>query len=144
MWSPGKPAVAIDGNTVDAWTFGPNNVLSFEDEAGQSAMLQFVMLSNGPIVLGSLYPAGTAAPEGFNLFGELKGEFSRLPPTSVIDAEVNEKVAAGLGVASTFLLADILTAATRSAAYTHSLTDKPLSPLFEHCVLLCDWHWAHA
>jgi hypothetical protein len=50
---------------------------------------------------------------GFNVFGELKGHSSHLTPSSVIDSVVNEFVSANLGVASTILLADVLTIAER-------------------------------
>ena len=50
---------------------------------------------------------------GFNIFGELKGQPSRLSPTSAVDTVVSEKAAAGLGVASTMLLAEVLSSANR-------------------------------
>ena len=47
------------------------------------------------------------------MFGEIKGQSSHLTPNSVVDSVVNECVSANLGVASTILLADVLTTAER-------------------------------
>ncbi len=55
---------------------------------------------------------------GFNVFGEVKGHSSHLTPNSVIDSVVNECVSANLGVASTILLADVLTTAERYSPST--------------------------
>ena len=156
-WFTGTPVVALNGNKLDSWTFGPNNVLAWEDEAGHTAWLQFVHLAEGPVFMGNLHKPDETSPEreslpahskaqifldafilpvylmrvacciyinqgrlenwhvctGFNVFGELKGQHSRLSPTSVMDAVVGEKVAAGLGVASTLLLAEVLQSAMR-------------------------------
>lgn len=55
--------MSVDGKKVERWTFGPNNVLAWEDEVGHTAWLQFVRLSNGPIVVGNLYNPTETAPE---------------------------------------------------------------------------------
>jgi hypothetical protein len=44
--------MTVDNMKVENWTFGPNNVLTYETDAGHSAWLQFVHLANGPIILG--------------------------------------------------------------------------------------------
>jgi len=44
--------VTVDSMKVENWTFGPNNVLTYQTDAGHSAWLQFVHLANGPIILG--------------------------------------------------------------------------------------------
>ena len=55
-------------------------------------------------------PAMTAE---YNIYGEAADIISRLPPSSAIDTVVNEFVTTNLGVASTVLLADVLSAAER-------------------------------
>jgi hypothetical protein len=109
----GETRVAVDNMKIENWTFGPNNVLTFVTDAGHSAWLQFVHLADGPIILGKFREADNEVLEGFNVFGEVKGHSSHLTPNSVIDSVVNECVSANLGVASTILLADVLTTAER-------------------------------
>ena len=59
----GTPVVSIDNNKIESWTFGPNNVLAWEDEAGYTAWLQFVRLPNGPIFTGNLHASSETTPE---------------------------------------------------------------------------------
>ena len=59
----GTPVVTIDNNKIESWTFGPNNVLAWQDEAGYNAWLQFVRLPNGPIFTGNLHGPSEATPE---------------------------------------------------------------------------------
>lgn len=48
--------MTLDGKTVACWTFVANNVLAWEDDAGFSAWLQFVVLPGGPVFMGDLHP----------------------------------------------------------------------------------------
>ena len=50
---------------------------------------------------------------GFSIFGELKGQPSRLSPEDKMDAIVGHKVASGLAVASTLLLGEIFDLANK-------------------------------
>lgn len=59
----GVLTVTADGKKIDTWTFGPNNVLAWEDEAGHSAWLQLVKLPSGPVLVGNLYGPKDPAPE---------------------------------------------------------------------------------
>ena len=45
---------------------------------------------------------------GFTIFGEPKDQASRLTPNEVMNSVIGKKVAAGLHVAATFLLGEVL------------------------------------
>ena len=55
----------------------------------------------------------TLAAEGFNLFGELRTQPSRLAPDCQMDAAVGQLVASGLASAATLLCASLLRTAAK-------------------------------
>ena len=59
------------------------------------------------------------ASAGFNVFGQLKEQSTCLPPSSRMDAIVGQKLAAGLGTASTLLIADAMASAAKCASWHH-------------------------
>lgn len=58
LWETGHPSVTLNGKSVACWTFVANNVLAWEDDAGYSAWLQFIVLPGGPVFMGDLHPNG--------------------------------------------------------------------------------------
>ena len=50
----------------------------------------------------------TVIDAGFSIFGELKHQPSRLTPDEVMNSVIGQKVAAGLHVAATLLLGEVL------------------------------------
>ncbi len=58
---------------------------------------------------------------GFNVFGQLKDQSTCLPPSSRADAIVGQKVAAGLGTASTLLIADAMASAAKCGSFCSCL-----------------------
>ena len=57
------------------------------------------------------------AAEGFNLFGELRTQPSRLAPDCQMDAAVGQLVASGLASAATLLCASLLRTAAKCAIH---------------------------
>lgn len=43
-----------DNNKIEAWAFTPNNVLSWEDNAGNTAWLLFMPLPDGAVLMGNV------------------------------------------------------------------------------------------
>ncbi|KAK9825657.1 hypothetical protein WJX81_006313 [Elliptochloris bilobata] len=112
--SQGRPVLTVDGRALMAWTFDANNVLAWDNEAGYAAWLQFMALPGGPVFMGSLRPVDDAegVPQaGFNVFGELASQASRLSPDGVMDPAVGQLVAAGLASAATLLTASLMRSA---------------------------------
>ena len=66
---PGETEVLCNGTKINAWSFNPNNVLSWEDESGKTAWLLFMPLAEGPILIGNVLPStdGTAPTCGSSL-----------------------------------------------------------------------------
>ncbi|CAL5222727.1 g5133 [Coccomyxa viridis] len=110
MDSAGHPTVSVNGASLHSWSFDAMNVLTWAEEAGvSSAWLQFMALPGGHVFLGSLKTADTPEDaEGFNLFGELCAQPSRLAPDCAMDPAVGQLVASGLASAATLLCASLL------------------------------------
>ena len=62
------------------------------------------------------------AAEGFNLFGELRTQPSRLAPDCQMDAAIGQLVASGLASAATLLCASLLRTAAKCALHMPMLT----------------------
>ena len=69
--------VVVDNVKVDTWTFGPNNVLTYQTDAGHSAWLQFVHLAQGPIILGKFRETESEVLES-------ERHLPSLPPSSLL------------------------------------------------------------
>ena len=103
------PSVTVGGTPVTGWAFDANNVLSWEDEAGCSAWLQFLATPGGPVFAGNLFAAGAPPPpSGFNAFGEPRGAPSRLPPDGRIPGTVGRAVVASAAAAGALLSGGLL------------------------------------
>ena len=108
----GRPVVTVGAAVVTAWAFDANNVLAWDDEAGCSAWLQFMVLPSGPVFMGSLR-AGDGGAGAMNVFGELRSQPSRLTPDATMDPAIGQMVAAGLSSAATLLTGQLLRSAAR-------------------------------
>jgi len=106
-------SVTVGGSKVDSWSFDGNNVLSWEDDAGCSAWLQFLALRSGPAFAGNLFAAGSPPPPaGFNAFGQRKGEASALPPDGrPAGAPLGRHVVASAAAAGALLAGGLLRSA---------------------------------
>ncbi len=56
--------MAVGGRDLTCWAFDTCNVLSWQDEAGYSAWLQFAALPGGPVFMGTLAPSSGADAPG--------------------------------------------------------------------------------
>eukprot|EP00884_Botryococcus_braunii_P008997 jgi/Botrbrau1/18099/Bobra.0687s0001.1 len=117
----GPPTVSLDGKIITNWTFEANNVLSWADPCYQ-AWLQFLVFPGGPVFLGNLLKTGEPAPSraGYNIFGELKKQASRLGPDSTVDASVGRMIAAGVSTAATLLCGNLLKSASKTLSLLKS------------------------
>lgn len=50
----GEVAVSVNGSALSGWKFDAMNVLTWSEEAGCSAWLQFMVLPSGPVFMGTL------------------------------------------------------------------------------------------
>jgi hypothetical protein len=106
-------SVTVGGSRVESWAFDGNNVLSWEDDAGCSAWLQFLALRSGPAFAGNLFAAGSPPPPaGFNAFGQRRGEPSALPPDGrPAGAPLGRHVVASAAAAGALLAGGLLRSA---------------------------------
>ena len=111
--SSGGVSVTVGGSKVESWSFDGNNVLSWEDDAGCSAWLQFLALRSGPAFAGNLFAAGSPPPPaGFNAFGQRRGEPSALPPDGrPAGAPLGRHVVASAAAAGALLAGGLLRSA---------------------------------